>query len=158
MEVERGRCMVGPVHDMVNVRIRGRAYGVSFLVRSSQRCMAGSLRLDCTPHIQKVNQLVNVDWCGGPDQQGAVLTLPLEDFELLEPNSPFIRQQTPEFSHRPCQPSSIEGSEESPGSRLRQVNVVSTKFFDESRCANWSGGGRQRLQSYAFDTRLINHL
>jgi hypothetical protein len=120
--------------------------------------VACGLRFNCTPHIQKVNQLVNVDWRGGPDEHGAVFTLPLEDFELLEPNPPFIRQQTPEFSHRPCQPSSIEGSQESPGSRLRQVNVVSTKFFDESRCANWSGGGRQRLQSYAFDTRLINHL
>ena len=115
MELDRGLRVVGPSHDMVNVRISNRAYGVSFLVRCSQGGVAGSLRLDGTPHVQKVDQLVDVNGGGRSNKESAVLSLPLEDFELLEPGSPLVRQESSELSHRPCQPSPIEGSKESPG-------------------------------------------
>ena len=158
MEVDRSRCVVGPVHDMMNVRISNRVYSVSFLDRCSKCCVAGSLWLNGTPHVEKVDQLVDVNGGSRSHQQGAVLSLPLEDFELLEPGSPLVRQETSELSPWPCQPTPIEGSKESPGRGFGEVDIVSAKFFHESGCANWPRGARQRIQNYPFDTRLINHL
>jgi hypothetical protein len=92
------RRVVGSVHDMMNVRVSNRAYGVSFLVRCSQRRVAGGLWLHGTPYLQLVDQFVDVDGRGRTHQESAVLALPRAQAESSRPSSG-VRTTDHEYEH-----------------------------------------------------------
>lgn len=79
VKIDRDRRMIRSLGNVMDMRICHRAHRNTFLVSRTQCRVPRGLRFNGTAHIQEVNQLVDVNWGRGPNEQGAMFSLSLQD-------------------------------------------------------------------------------